>query len=81
MPVVTIKRHVAGEENASKVQVIVAVCALGHTPKNDIVANVPALIHYCNGRSADQTASDALTVYSMRHLPLWCKFDWFRTIR
>jgi Holliday junction resolvasome RuvABC endonuclease subunit len=46
VPVGTIKRFVTGKGNASKAQVIAAVQALGHTPKDDNEADALALMHW-----------------------------------
>lgn len=46
VPVGTIKRFITGKGNASKVQVIAAVRALGHSPVDDNEADALALLHW-----------------------------------
>ena len=46
VPVGTIKRFITGKGNASKQEVIEAIKALGHLPKDDNEADALALLHY-----------------------------------
>ena len=46
VPVGTIKKHATGKGNASKVEVMTAVRALGHTPTDDNEADALALLHW-----------------------------------
>jgi len=46
VPVGTIKKHATGKGNASKVEVMTAVRALGHIPTDDNEADALALLHW-----------------------------------
>ena len=46
VPVGTIKKHASGKGNASKVEVMTAVRALGHIPSDDNEADALALLHW-----------------------------------
>ena len=46
VPVATIKRHVTGKGNASKDEVVKAVRARGHAPKDDNEADALALLDW-----------------------------------
>ena len=46
IPVQTIKKHATGKGNASKEEVIKAIRAKGHAPKDDNEADALALLHY-----------------------------------
>ena len=46
VPVGTIKKHATGKGNASKEQVIAAMTARGHAPRDDNEADALALLHW-----------------------------------
>ncbi len=46
VPVGTIKKHATGKGNASKDDVLSAMCALGHAPTDDNEADALALLHW-----------------------------------
>lgn len=46
VPVGTIKRHATGKGNASKAEVIEAMCRKGHRPADDNAADALAILHW-----------------------------------
>lgn len=55
VPVQTIKKHATGKGNASKEDVIAAIRALGHAPKDDNEADALALLNYVLTYAAPST--------------------------
>ncbi len=46
VPVGTIKKHATGKGNASKAEVIEAMCRKGHTPADDNASDALAILHW-----------------------------------
>ena len=56
VPVGTIKKHVAGQGNASKDEMITAMRRLGHVPTDDNEADALALLHWASQSINEQEA-------------------------
>ena len=58
MPVGTIKRFIAGKGNASKLEVIEAIKALGYAPIDDNEADALALLHLATSQNSAAKQTD-----------------------
>ena len=67
VPVKVIKYFISGKGNASKIEVIAAVEALGHKPRDDNEADALALLHFAINRHSKQLEQQNLNQQNQVH--------------